>query len=154
MVVRVSTPDENNVSTVELCAIGGTLLQKVFCDNVQIGNEVHEYGSFGDNTKKFVKMPLAVLGTVNVPQGKSPADLNINIQVTRSSGEIVTVGGPKAGETPFRVIVSGNDEGKWFWAKERTNISDAYTLFGKWGADMDSNPDWYKSPVKGQVIEW
>ncbi len=154
VVVRVSTPDENNVSTVELCAIGGTLLQKVFCDNVQIGNEVHEYGSFGDNTKKFVKMPLAVLGTVNVPQGKSPADLNINIQVTRSSGEIVTVGGPKAGETPFRVIVSGNDEGKWFWAKERTNISDAYTLFGKWGADMDSNPDWYKSPVKGQVIEW
>ena len=154
VVVRVSTPDENNVSTVELCAIGGTLLQKVFCDNVQIGNEVHEYGSFGDNTKKFVKMPLAVLGTVNVPQGKSPADLNINIQVTRSSGEIVTVGGPKAGETPFRVVVSGNDEGKWFWAKERTNISDAYTLFGKWGADMDSNPDWYKSPVKGQVIEW
>lgn len=154
VVVRVSTPDENNVSTVELCAIGGTLLQKVFCDNIQIGNEVHEYGSFGDNTKNFVKMPLAVLGTVNVPQGQSPADLNINIQVTRSNGEIVTVAGPKSGETPFRVVVSGNDEGKWFWAKERVNISDAYTLFGKWGADMDSNPDWYKSPVKGQVIEW
>ena len=154
VVVRVSTPDENNVSTVELCAIGGTLLQKVFCDNIQIGNEVHEYGSFGDNTKNFVKMPLAVLGTVNVPQGQSPADLNINIQVTRSNGEIVTVAGPRSGETPFRVVVSGNDEGKWFWAKERVNISDAYTQFGKWGADMDSNPDWYKSPVKGQVIEW
>ncbi len=154
VVVRVSTPDENNVSTVELCAIGGTLLQKVFCGNVQIGNEVHEYGSFGDNTKKFVKMPLAVLGTVNVPQGKSPADLNINIQVTRSSGEIVTVGGPKAGETPFRVVVSGNDEGKWFWAKERTNISDAYNLFGQWGADMDSNTDWYKSPVDSLVVKW
>ena len=154
VVVRVSTPDENNVSTVELCAIGGTLLQKVFCDNIQIGNEVHEYGSFGDNTKNFVKMPLAVLGTVNVPEGKSPADLNINIQVTRSNGEIVTVAGPRSGETPFRVVVSGNDEGKWFWAKERVNISDAYTQFGKWGADMDSNPDWYKSPVKGQVIEW
>ena len=154
VVVRVSTPDENNVSTVELCAIGGTLLQKVFCDNIQIGNEVHEYGSFGDNTKNFVKMPLAVLGTINVPQGQSPADLNINIQVTRSNGEIVTVAGPRSGETPFRVVVSGNDEGKWFWAKERVNISDAYTQFGKWGADMDSNPDWYKSPVKGQVIEW
>jgi hypothetical protein len=154
VVVRVSTPDENNVSTVELCAIGGTLLQKVFCGNVQIGNEVHEYGSFGDNTKKFVKMPLAVLGTVNVPQGKSPADLNINIQVTRSSGEIVTVGGPKAGETPFRVVVSGNDEGKWFWAKERTNISDAYNLFGQWGANMDSNTDWYKSPVNSLVVKW
>ena len=154
VVVRVSAPDANNQSTVELCAIGGTLQQKVFCDNVQIGNEVHEYGSFGDNTKKFVKMPLAVLGTVNVPQGKSPADLNINIQVTRSSGEIVTVGGPQPGETPFRVVVSGNDEGKWFWAKERTNISDAYTLFSKWAADMDSNTDWYKSPNNNKVIKW
>jgi hypothetical protein len=154
VVVRVSTPDENNVSTVELCAIGGTLKQKVFCDNIQIGEEVHEYGEFGDNTKRFIKVPLAELGTVNVPEGKSPADLNINIQVTRSNGEVVTVAAPKSGETPFRVVVSGDDEGKWFWSQERKNISDAYTQFGKWGADMDSNPDWYKYPVNGNVVKW
>ena len=48
----------------------------------------------------------------------------------------------------------GNEKGKWFWPKERTNISDAYTLFGLWGANMDSNPDWYKNPASKKVINW
>ena len=156
VVVRVSTPDANGQSTVELCAIGGTLQQKVFCDNVQIGEEVHNYGEFGANTysNKIVGVPIAVLGTVNVPNGVSVADLNINIQVTRKDGQIVTVAGPQPGETPFRVAVMGDDQGKWYWAKERTNISDAYSQFGSWGANMDENPDWYTNPVNSRVIKW
>lgn len=154
VVVRVSVPDANNQSTVELCAIGGTLQQKVFCDNIQIGDEIHNYGEFGDNTKTVVGMPIAQLGTVTVPAGRSVADLNISIQVVRRDGQVVTIGGPQPGETPFRVTVMGDDKGKWFWAKERTNISDAYPQFGKWGADMDSNPDWYKYPVKSGIVEW
>lgn len=154
VVVRVSVPDANNKSTVELCAIGGTLQQKVFCGDTQIGEEVHTYGEFGDNTKKVVNMPIAEIGTVNVPAGTSVADLDIKIQVTRKDGQIVVIGAPDPGETPFRVTVTGDEEGKWFWAKERTNISDAYNLFGKWGADMDSNPNWYKSPVKSRIIKW
>lgn len=154
VVVRVSVPDANNKSTVELCAIGGTLQQKVFCGDTQIGEEVHTYGEFGDNTKKVVNMPIAEIGTVNVPAGTSVADLDIKIQVTRKDGQVVVIGAPEPGETPFRVTVTGDEEGKWFWAKERTNISDAYNLFGKWGADMDSNPNWYKSPVKSRIIKW
>lgn len=154
VVVRVSVPDANNKSTVELCAIGGTLQQKVFCGDTQLGEEVHTYGEFGDNTKKVVNMPIAEIGTVNVPAGTSVADLDIKIQVTRKDGQVVVIGAPKPGETPFRVTVTGDEEGKWFWAKERTNISDAYKLFGTWGANMDSNPDWYKSPVKSRIIKW
>lgn len=154
VVVRVSVPDANNKSTVELCAIGGTLQQKVFCGDTQIGEEVHTYGEFGDNTKKVVNMPIAEIGTVNVPAGTSVADLDIKIQVTRKDGQVVVIGAPEPGETPFRVTVTGDEEGKWFWAKERTNISDAYNLFGTWGANMDSNPDWYKSPVKSRIIKW
>lgn len=154
VVVRVSVPDANNKSTVELCAIGGTLQQKVFCGDTQLGEEVHTYGEFGDNTKKVVNMPIAEIGTVNVPAGTSVADLDIKIQVTRKDGQVVVIDAPKPGETPFRVTVTGDEEGKWFWAKERTNISDAYNLFGTWGADMDSNPDWYKSPVKSRIIKW
>ena len=156
MVVRVSAPDANRVSTVELCAIGGTLQQKVFCDNVQIGEEVHTYGEFGANTysNKIVGVPIAVLGTVNVPNGVSVADLNINIQVTRKDGQVVTVAGPQPGETPFRVTVTGDDQGKWYWAKERTNLSDAYSQFGAWGANMDENPDWYTNPINSRVIKW
>ena len=154
VVVRVSVPDANNKSTVELCAIGGTLQQKVFCGDTQIGEEVHTYGEFGDNTKKVVGVPITELGTVNVPAGTSVADLDIKIQVTRKDGQVVVIGAPKPGETPFRVTVTGDEEGKWFWAKERTNISDAYNLFGKWGVNMDSNPDWYKSPVESRIIKW
>lgn len=154
VVVRVSVPDANNQSTVELCAIGGTLQQKVFLDNVQLGQEVHNYGDFGANTKTVVGVPIAILETITVPQDVAVADLNINIQVTRKDGQVVTIKGPQPGETPFRVTVMGDDEGKWFWAKERTNISDAYTLFGKWGANMESNPNWYKSSVDSQVIKW
>ena len=156
VVVRVSTPDANNVSTVELCAIGGTLKQKVFCDNNQIGEEVHEYGEFGANTKTMVGVPITELGTVNVPNDMTPADLNINIQVTKSNGEVYTVGAPQPGGIPFRIVVMGDDEGKWFWPTERTNISDAYILFGKWGANKDDNPDWYKNPLSSskKVIKW
>ena len=156
VVVRVSAPDANNVSTVELCAIGGTLQQKVFCDNVQIGEEVHSYGEFGANTysNKIVGVPIAVLGTVTVPNSISVADLNINIQVTRKDGQVVTVAGPQPGETPFRVTVTGDDQGKWYWAKERTNLSDAYSQFGTWGANMDSNPNWYMNPINSRVVKW
>ena len=115
---------------------------------------MHEYGAFGDNTKNFVKMPLAVLGTVTVPEGSTPADLDIKIRVIRQDGQPVEVGAPEQGGTPFRVTVTGDEQGKWFWAKERKNISDAYTLFGKWGANMESNPNWYKSSVDSQVIKW
>ena len=154
VVVRVSVPDANNQSTVELCAIGGTLKQKVFWDNVQLGNEVHEYGDFGANTNNVVGVPIAVLETITVPNGVAVADLNINIQVTRKDGQVVTIAGPQPGETPFRVTVMGDKDGKWFWPKERTNISDAYSQFGLWGANMDSNPDWYKVPVNKFVIKW
>ena len=104
------------------------------------------------STKNFVKMPLAVLGTVTVPEGSTPADLDIKIRVIRQDGQPVEVGAPEQGGTPFRVTVTGDEQGKWFWAKERKNISDAYTLFGKWGANMESNPNWYKSSVDSQVI--
>jgi hypothetical protein len=154
VVVRVSVPDANNQSTVELCAIGGTLEQKVFLDDTQLGEEVHHYGDFGANVKTMVGMPITTLATITVPNGVAVADLNIKIRVLRKDGEKVTVPGPQPGEIPFRVTVMGNEKGKWFWPKERTNISDAYTQFGLWGANMDSNPDWYKNPASKKVINW
>ena len=154
VVVRVSVPDANNQSTVELCAIGGTLQQKVFCGNDQIGEEVHNYGEFGANTKVVVGVPIAELGKVNVDEGTSVADLDIKIQVTRKDGQVVTIRGPEPGQTPFRVTVTGDDQGKWFWPLERKKISDAYYQFGLWGANLDSRPEWYKSYVKNLVVKW
>ena len=154
VVVRVSVPDANNQSTVELCAIGGTLEQKVFLDDTQLGEEVHNYGAFGVNTKTVANVPIATLATITVPNGTAVANLNINIRVIRKDGQEVTIGGPQPGEIPFRVTVMGDENGKWFWPKERICISDAYTQFGKWGANMNSNPNWYKSPNSKMVINW
>jgi hypothetical protein len=126
----------------------------VFCGNEQLGEEVHTYGAFGDNTKKFVKMPLAVLGTVTVPEGETVDKLDIKILVTKKNGEEVLVEAPKQGEAPFRVTVTGNAEGKWFWANERTNINDAYYKFANWAVDMTTDTDWYNHPIDGQVIIW
>lgn len=154
IVVRVSTPDENGVATVDLCAIGGTLECTVFNGTAQIGQEVHNYGVFGANTSNWVGVPIAQLGTVNVPEGTTVAQLNINIQVKRSDGNIVTVTGPAPGETPFRVCVTGDEQGRWYWAKERINISSAYPKFGAWGANIESYPEWYKEPVAASVMQW
>ena len=154
VVVRVSTPDANCKSDVELCAIGGELLIKVCCDNTQIGQEIHNYGVFGDNTKAKKNIPIAKLGEVTVPDGTSVAELNINIQVTKRDGQVVTIGAPAAGDIPFRVVVNGDDNGKWFWASERNNISNAYPQFGQWGANMTTNANWYKYPSNSGVFRW
>ena len=72
----------------------------------------------------------------------------------KKDGQVVTIGAPSPGETPFRVTVTGDDQGEWFWPRERTNISDAYTQVGQWGANIDSKPDWYKSYLKSKIVKW
>ena len=113
---------------------------------------------FGRRDEDVLRIPAeepeALVVPVTVPEGSTPADLDIKIRVIRQDGQPVEVGAPEQGGTPFRVTVTGDEQGKWFWAKERKNISDAYTLFGKWGANMESNPNWYKSSVDSQVIKW
>jgi hypothetical protein len=51
------------------------------------------------------------------------------------------------------IVVNGNEEGKWFWTTERSNITAAYPEFGAWGANAGTNTDWYKNPV-GSVVTW
>ena len=164
VVVRIGIPNEAGVAQVELCATGGTLETYVYNGATQIGEEVHaefgwEYGTtYVDdkgNTNKDNQLvtPIKVIGEVTVPEGTSVADLDINIHVTNKGVENV-VTRPKTGETPFCVVVSGDDEGKWFWPIERHNISDAYPEFGKWGANWESNPDWYKNPKLDEVVKW
>lgn len=164
VVVRIGTPDENGVADVELCAVGGTLETYVFNGNDQIGEEVHsefgwKYGTFkvddkGNTNKDGLVTRIKKIGTVTVASGASVADLPINIHVTQNGEERVITGPTQAQEIPFRVVVSGDDNGKWFWPKERINISDAYTEFGQWGADMNTNADWYKNPILNMVVEW
>ena len=164
VVVRIGVPDENGEADVELCAVGGTLETYVFNGDQQIGEEVHaefgwEFGTYyvndkGNTNKDGLVTPIKKIGTVTVASNASVADLPINIHVTQNGIERVITGPTQPQEIPFRVVVTGDEEGKWFWAKERINISDAYLEFGEWGANMNTNIDWYKHPVLGKVVKW
>lgn len=164
VVVRIGVPDENGEADVELCAVGGTLETYVFNGDQQIGEEVHaefgwDYGTYyvndkGNTNKDGLVTPIKKIGTVTVAAGSTVADLPINIHVTQNGEERVITGPTQPQEIPFRVVVTGDAQGKWFWAKERINISDSYPEFGAWGANMNTNIDWYKHPVLGKVVKW
>jgi hypothetical protein len=51
------------------------------------------------------------------------------------------------------IVVNGNEQGKWFWATERTNIGVAYSGFGDWGANVGTNANWYKHAT-GSVVSY
>jgi hypothetical protein len=62
------------------------------------------------------------------------------------------------GTAPLMIVVNGypegEDAGKWFWAKERVNISVAYPEFGAWGANVEENQDWYLNYVDDSVWKY
>lgn len=164
VVVRVSTPDENGVADVELCAVGGTLEAYVYNADEKIGQEVHSefgfnYGTYhvdpkGNTMQDALVTPIKKIGTVSVAANASVADLPINIHVVQKGVERVITGPTQTQQIPFRVVVAGDAQGKWLWAGERINISDAYTEFGAWGANMATNAEWYKVPVADNVVKW
>lgn len=162
VVVRVAAPDASGKAKVELCAVGGTLETYVYNGDDLLGDEVHtefgwNYGTYvvddkGNTNKDKIVTPFKEIGEVTVAADASVADLNINIHVRQNGVERV-ITRPAAGETPFRIAVTGDDEGKWFWAKERVNISEAHTAFGEWGANVNVT-GWHLNPVVEKVVNW
>lgn len=160
VVLRVSAPNTRNNSTVELCAAGGTLPTTVYCGDTQLGSEVHTAFNVSTSTmvntttvnKDFVKIGT-ITGVGLNGTTASTLDMKIKVQDGSSSRE---VGGNESttGNVPLMIRINGNDSGKWFWATERTNISDAYTSFGAWGASYTSSTDWYKTPTSGKVVSY
>ena len=168
VVLRLSAPN-NGQSTVELVAAGGTLPVQVIYNGSEVGDEVHK--EFDVDTKTMVntgasggeKKAFKSLGTVEIASDANMAALPFGIRVTGNNGETVTVTNEvdHKGTAPLMIVVSGypsslngistEDVGKWFWAKERVNISSAYSQFGAWGADVSENKTWYYYFTDGKV---
>lgn len=155
VVIRVSTPDENGNSKVELCATGGELKAYVLYNNAKFSNqEVHQLlgvatnwkeGNTYGKTKDFVE-----IGTLqNITADTDLTTLPFGIEVEKNDGtsKRVTAAVGESDKTPLFVVVNGDEEGKWFWPYELVNIAVAYPEFGAWGADMQENTDWYKHPA-------
>lgn len=166
VVLRVSSP-VNNVCTVDLMAAGGTLKTKVVYGDQTLCNEVHEAfevelggGNFDMVNTGYTKRDFVSLGTVTIAEGADMANLPFGIVVTGNNGESVKVTREvdHKGTAPLMIVVSGYPEGdnagKWFWAKERVNISVAYPDFGAWGANVEENQDWYLNYVDDSVWKY
>lgn len=147
---------ESTASTlnVDLCAAGGTLNTKVYYGDEDLG-EVHE--KFGVPTGTMVntgngsanKDIVTLLSGEEVDKDFTIADNALQFKIVVSGDDTKTVGLPSSnGVAPQAICVSG----KWAWPTERTNISDAYTNFGAWGANYTTNKDWYQTPVSENVI--
>lgn len=160
VVVRVATPT-NGVADVELCAVGTRLEAYLFVGDTRLGGELHqEFGISVGNAKtdertnttaSGVVTPIKKIGTVTIPQGQSVADLDLRLQVTKENGDVSVIGAPQAGTTPYRLVVSGSDDGKWFWPRDA--IHKAYAKFRDWGTNATTATDWYKTS-KSAVIKW
>ena len=166
VVIRVSTPDAQGKSTVELMCAGGTMSTVVTYgtgDNPRIiGSEVHEALGASSykvmvNTGSGETKPFPVtLGTIEGLTAQTDmANLPFGIKCEGNNGQVIKVVKSVAnnGKAPLVIVVSGDENGKWYWPTEFTNISIAYPGFGAWGADVESHTDWYKNAA-GSVYAW
>lgn len=164
VVVRVSAP-VNGASSVEIVAAGGTMETYVTYGEgenpTRIGSEVH--AAMGVNSEKIMvntttvdTNKFAVLGTIQVAADADLTNLPLGIQVQGNNGQTIKVtrSVENIGRAPLVIVVNGNEQGKWFWATERTNITAAYQSFGAWGANASINTDWYKNAAQGMTVEY
>ncbi len=164
VVIRVSTPVEG-ISTVELCAAGGTMPTYVLYDGAILGNGEEVHAKFGVSTSTMVNTlgaegsttddEFKTLGTITVAGTADLTTLPFSISVNNNNGQstLVSVGNFN-GKAPLYITASGDENGRWFWPTGRTNIADAFETFADWAADATSNTDWYKNATSGKVFVW
>ena len=154
-VVLAVTAPANGTSDIYLMAAGGTLPTVVKLDGTQVGAEVHAAFEVGTTTmvnttaksKDFVRLGQATGVT-------DASNLPLTIVVTNTVGQSTEVAAPVRGEAPLMIRVAGDTSGKWFWAKERVNISDAYTGFGAWGANYVNGGAWSSAYTASNVVAY
>jgi hypothetical protein len=127
-----------------------------------LGSEVH--AALGaDNYKTMVNTGMGidsetlpfVLGTIEGLTAKTDmTNLPFGIKCDGNNGQVIkVVKSVDKGKAPLVIAVSGDENGKWHWPTERTNITTAYSGFGAWGANVENNKDWYKNAT-GSVYAW
>jgi hypothetical protein len=140
-----------------LVAAGGTLATSVLYNGNTICDEVHQ--TFGVSTSTMVntysstQYPEHLLTTLtNVGNNFNASNLPISIFVNGVVSTEIS-GNNSTGVTPQMIKVPS----PWKWAKETTNISDAYSTpgysFGAWGSNYAANTTWYLYPIEDRVVQ-
>lgn len=172
VVIRVSTAI-NGKSQVYIMACGGELNSYVTLDGSRFGSEVHAAMGTGDhriyNTKSATVLTSTFhhLGEITLSSGQTPATLPFGLDVLNSDGTSRNVIASRIdenasteidsyGKAPLYLIINGDSEGKWFWPRERVNITTAFKDFSTWGSTLSEGTTWYMpdNAFDEKVVKW
>ncbi len=165
LILRVSTPQSNDdgtfTSNVDIMAIGSDMSIYVLYNDKEFGSEVHEAMGVTKtttvNTSSYTKgarrLGELTFTDPNTDLGQLPFSLRITDKYGANSQTYVR---QKISESPLFLAISGNEEGKWYWPKEGSNIGLAYLLFSTWANNQQSAIDWYDSSntSSSHIISW
>ena len=162
VVLFVNTPaDEGNGYTtlIQVMAVGNTTKTLMLYNGNPIGNEVHmAAGGVANATVNTTSISRSFRGLerISVDATTKIDQLPFTIMLEDKDGN-TTIHKPSAKNTesaentenagnteaPLYLVVNGDKQGKWFWAKEDVNIGVAYPQFSTWASNVQSYIDWY-----------
>lgn len=148
VVLGASAP-VNGKTTITLYAAGGTLDTQIYLGTKVICNEVHE--AFGVSQGTMVNTwnrndrPYQVIGSYDIPNGQTPATLDLAIKVNNGYRSVTIEPNKELGKVPLAITINGSEStGIWNWPAECENITHAYPQFFDWVADKNTDIDWWK----------
>ncbi|MBQ9215256.1 MAG: hypothetical protein IJ159_00695 [Prevotella sp.] len=164
VILQVGTPTDNGDGTftadVQIACVGTSLSTTVLNDGEEFGAEIHV--ALGTSTtanttritRNFRKMESITFNSSDFQLDKLPFTLHI-VNANNADNQFSYVPQILYGAPSF-IVVNGDGAGKWYWTKEKMNIGLAYPLFGSWGSNMTTAPDWYssKNADASRVVTW
>lgn len=155
IVFSVSHVAGTTEATVTPLAAGGTLEAHIYYGNQDLG-EIHQLlgqNGFTITNTNDSKGTAGEAQKITVPENFSMADNmgGFKVVIKSNEKEMVTINAPQNGTAPQMICIDNSTN--WAWPTERTNISEAYPDFGEWGANYNTNPEWYKKSVDGKIVK-
>jgi len=166
LILSVGIPQDNGdgtfTSAINVSAIGSTMTIHVLYKGEEFGPEVHEAMGISKtstiNTSSFTRSARR-LGdlTFNSSDNVDLSNLPFSIRTEKSDGsnsQVFTQQGNQ--EAPLFLAINGDENGKWYWPREGSNIGLAYLLFSTWANNQQSAINWYNSANASstQIISW
>lgn len=164
VILQVGTPTDNGdgtfTSLVQIACVGTGLSTTVLNDGVDFGAEIHvalgtsSTANTTSITRNFRKLESITFDSSDFQLDKLPFTLHI-VNGNNADNQFSYVPQLLNGAPSF-IVVNGDGAGKWYWTKDKMNIGLAYPLFGTWGSNMTTAPDWYssKNADASRVVTW
>lgn len=149
IVFGVSHVQNTTEATITPYAAGGTLAANIYWNGEDLG-EIHDLlGSTSTttmiNTNSKGKPGKSIKVTVDGNFSMSSNMGGFGLKIGEAAVKILP---PNEGKAPQMICVPGG----WAWPTERTNITEAYSGFGEWGANYNKT-EWWTNSKSGTVVQ-